>query len=134
MIIVGDKITKINAVRGDLPRGVGIESKPEIVGVAKKELFSAGEKKEGVSIEYIYTSSYGKKTSIEIEGSLFVVGEDKALKDLIKNYKKNKKLDDNVAAVVLRRIFEVGMTNSVIISQAMGLPAPIQIPRVVPKK
>ncbi len=133
MIIVGDKITKINAVRGELPRGIGIESKPDIVGVSKKELFSAGEKKSGASIDYIYTTSYGEKTSIEIEGSLFVVGEDKALKDLIKNYKKNKKLDDNIAAIVLRRIFEVGMTNSVVISQAMGLPAPIHIPKVVPK-
>jgi hypothetical protein len=134
MIIVGDKITKINAVRVDLTRGVSIESKPEITGVTKKELFSAGEKKNGASIDYTYTSSYGKESSIAIEGSLFLVGEDKALKDLIKNYKKDKKLDDNVATVVLRRIFEVGMTNSVIISQAMGLPAPIQVPRVVPKK
>ena len=109
----------------------------EIIGmnITKKELFSAGEKKEGASINYTYTSTYGKDdASITIEGSLFLVGDGKALKDLIKNYKKSKKLDDNVAAVVLRRIFEVGMTNSVIISQAMGLPAPIQVPRVVPKK
>ena len=56
------------------------------------------------------------------------------MKYLMMNYKKNKKLDENVGIVVLRRIFEVGMTNSVIISKSMGLPAPIQLPRVVPKK
>jgi len=134
MIIVGDKITKINAVRGEMTRNVSIESKPEIKSVTKKELFSAGEKKEGVSIDYSYTSTYGKETYIEIEGSLFLVGETKKLKELVKNYKKNKKLDENVGIVVLRRIFEVGMTNSVIISKSMGLPAPIQLPRVVPKK
>ena len=134
MIIVGDKVTKINAVRGDLVKGASIESKPEIKSVTKKELFSAGEKKDGVSIDYSYTSTYGKESSIEIEGSLFLVGKTKALKELIKNYKKNKKLDENVALVVLRRIFEVEMTNSVIISKAMGLPAPIQLPRVVQKK
>lgn len=134
MIIVGDKVTKINAVRGDLTKGDGIESKPEIKSVTKKELFSAGEKKDGVSIDYIYTSTYGKESSIEIEGSLFLIGDATNLKELIKNYKKNKKLDENVAIVVLRRIFEVGMTNSVIIAKSMGLPAPIQLPRVVPKK
>ncbi|SVB76901.1 uncharacterized protein METZ01_LOCUS229755 [marine metagenome] len=134
MIIVGDKVTKINAVRGDLIKGTNIESKPEIKSVTKKELFSAGEKKEGVSIDYSYTTAYGKESSIEIEGSLFLVGETKKLKDLIKNFKKNGKLDENVALVILRRIFEVGMTNSVIISKSMGLPAPIQLPRFVPKK
>ena len=59
--------------------------------LTKKELFSAGEKKEGVSIDYSYTSTYGKETYIEIEGSLFLVGETKKLKESLKTLKAKSK-------------------------------------------
>ena len=134
MIIVGDKITKINAIRGELKRGTSIESKPEIKNIYKKDLFSAGEKRDGLTIEYTYSNKYGKTSKIEIEGSLFVVGESKKLKDLEKSWKKNKKMEDGVAVPVLRKIFEVGMTNSVIIAKTLDLPAPIHFPKVVPKE
>ncbi len=124
MIIVGDKITKIVAQRGDKSKIGTIESKPEIKSV----------KTIGLSVEYTYTTSYSKDTSINVEGSLFITGNEDALKTVEKNYKKNKKLDDNVAVAVLRKIFELGMTNSVLISKTLGLPAPIHLPKVVPKE
>lgn len=134
MIIVGDKITKISAQRSDKGSIGKIESKPEIMSVKTKDLFAAGEKKLGLSVEYGYNTSYSKDTNIQLEGSLFITGEEKNLKELEKNFKKNKKLDDNVAVPVLRKIFELGMTNSVLISKTLGLPAPIQLPKVVSKE
>ena len=134
MIIVGDKITKIVAQRGDKSKIGTIESKPEIKSVKTKDLFAAGEKKLGLSVEYTYTTSYSKDTNINVEGSLFITGNEDSLKTVEKNYKKTKKLDDNVAVAVLRKIFELGMTNSVLISKTLGLPAPIHLPKVVPKE
>tara|TARA_B100000287_G_C20227183_1_gene620572 strand:+ start:155 stop:559 length:405 start_codon:yes stop_codon:yes gene_type:complete len=134
MIIVGDKVTKISAKRSDKVEMGKIESKPTVTAVKTKDLFAAGEKKLGLSIEYEYNTSYSKDTNIQLEGSLFITGDEKKLKEVEKNFKKSKKLDNNLAIPVLRRIFELGMTNSVLISKTLGLPAPIQLPKVVSKE
>ena len=92
MIIVGDKITKISAQRSDKGSIGKIESKPEIMSVKTKDLFAAGEKKLGLSVEYGYNTSYSKDTNIQIEGSLFITGEEKNLKELEKILRKIKNL------------------------------------------
>ena len=94
MMIVGDKISKVDAQRGKLEAGIKIETKPEITKVATEELFAAGEKRTGASIEFTVNTSYGKSGHINLEGALFITGDDKELKDLQKGWKKNKKVDD----------------------------------------
>ena len=52
MMIVGDKITKVDAQRGKLEAGIKIETKPEITKVTTEELFAAGEKRTGALVEF----------------------------------------------------------------------------------
>lgn len=133
MMIVGDKITKVDALRGKLERGLKIESKPEITKVTTEELFAAGEKRAGATVDFTFNTSYGKSGHINLEGSLFVTGEEKDLKDLQKAWKKNKKVDDKIAAAFLTRIMEIGLVTAIPLSKTIGLPAPLQLPRVQPK-
>ena len=134
MMIVGDKITKVDAKRGKLKRGIKIETKPEITKISSEEIFAAGEKKEGALVDFNFNISYGKSGHINLEGSLFITGEEKELKLLQKEWKKDKKINDNVFPVLLNRIFEIGLITAIPLSKTLGLPAPLQLPRVQPKQ
>jgi hypothetical protein len=134
MMIVGDKITKVDAQRGKLEAGIKIETKPEITKVTSEDLFAAGEKRTGALVEFKVNTSYGKSGHINLDGGVFITGEDKELKDLQKGWKKNKKLDERIAAVLLTKILEIGLVTSIPLSKTLGLPAPLQLPRVQPKQ
>jgi len=134
MMIVGDKITKVDAQRGKLESGIKIETKPEIIKVATEELFAAGEKRAGALVDFEVNTSYGKSGHINLEGSLFLTGEEKELKDLQKGWKKNKKVDERIASVLLTKILEIGLITAIPLSKTLGLPAPLQLPRVQPKQ
>ena len=134
MMIVGDKITKVDAQRGKLEAGIKIETKPEITKVAAEELFAAGEKRAGALVDFKVNTSYGKSGHINLEGALFLAGDEKELKDLQKSWKKNKKVDEKLAAVLLTKILELGLVTAIPLSKTIGLPAPLQFPRVQPKQ
>ncbi len=130
MMIVGDKITKVDAVRGKLKRGLKIETKPEITKISAEEIFAVGDKRKGALVEFNFNISYENSGHINIEGALFITGEEKELKDLQKAWKKNKKVDDKIFAIFLNRIFEVALVTAIPLSKTLGLPAPLQLPRV----
>ena len=134
MMIVGDKITKVDAQRGKLETGIKIETKPEITKVTAEELFAAGEKRAGALVDFKVNTSYGKSGHINLEGALFLTGDEKELKDLQKSWKKNKKVDEKLAAVLLTKILELGLVTAIPLSKTIGLPAPLQLPRVQPKQ
>ena len=132
MMIVGDKITKVDAVRGKLKRGLKIETKPEIVKISSEEIFAAGDKRKGALVDFNFNISYESAGHINIEGALFVTGEAKDLKSLQKDWKKNKKVYDKIFPVFLNRIFEIGLVTAIPLSKTLGLPVPLQLPRVKP--
>ena len=134
MIIVGEKITKVDAKRGKLKRGLKIETKPEITKISSKEIFAAGEKRNGALIDFNFNISYEKSGHINLKGSLFVTGEDDELKRLQKEWKKDKKINDNIFPALLNRIFELGLITAIPLSKTLGLPVPLQLPRVNTKQ
>ena len=85
-------------------------------------------------VEFKVNTSYGKSGHINLEGGLFITGDDKELKDLQKGWKKNKKVDEGLASVLLTKILGLGLVTSIPLSKTLGLPAPLQLPRVQPKQ
>ena len=134
MMIVGDKITKVDAMRGELKQGIKIETGPEITNVSSEEIFAAGEKRGGALVEFKFNVSYEKAGHINIEGALFLTGEAKELKALQKNWKKDKKIEDKILIPCLNKIFELSLITAIPLSKTLGLPIPLQLPRVKPQQ
>jgi len=137
MQLVGDTIRKIEATRGEkLTRPLQIKTDIQLIDVEQKELFAAGEKKDGAVVSYRFEVEYGSDSGkIMVEGSIFAVGEKKELAKLAKAWnKKTKKLDDDMAIPIINRAMELSYLTVIPVAKELKLPTPIQLPRFMKKK
>lgn len=132
--IVADQITKINAERKPLPKEMTISTNIKIINVEKKTLNLGEEKKPGIDFNFIFTTMYGESGSkIEVEGTIFYLGDKKELDDIEKAWKEKKTLlNEAVALAVNNRALELGLLQSIALAGQLKLPTPIKLPQFVP--
>tara|TARA_Y100000310_G_C20446750_1_gene698782 strand:+ start:130 stop:588 length:459 start_codon:yes stop_codon:yes gene_type:complete len=137
MQLVGDTIRKIEATRGEkLTRPMQIKTDIQLTNVELKELFAAGDKRDGAVVSYRFDVEYGSDSGkIKVEGSVFAVGEKKELTRLTKAWnKKMKKLDDDMAIPIINRAMELSYLTVIPLAKELKLPTPIQLPRFMKKE
>ena len=67
---------------------------------------------------------------IQLEGDLLYLADDKLAKEIEDAWKKNKSLPKEVALVVFNKILHNCNVEALILSRELGLPAPIQLPKI----
>ncbi len=132
-MIVGFGVKFISAERKSIPKGrVDINSSPKILSVTKAKM---GFLKKGnpLKIEFEFTTKYEPKIGeIRIAGNVLYTG--KKMKDVLKTWKKEKKIPREVDREVKNFLFRKCLTIGVNLSENMQLPPPLMFPTVVPKK
>lgn len=133
MPIVGFQIKSIRMDRGEIPKGrIDINSTPSITSVRKSEVgFSNKEDALNIGFEFVtrYEPNIGE---MKIVGNILYLGKD--IKEVIKNWRKEKKLPREIDAEVRNFLFRKCMTIGINLSEEMQLPPPLMFPRVVVKE
>jgi hypothetical protein len=133
MPVIGYAIKSITAERKKEATGqVNINSTQNILNVDSKEINIFG-KQSPLVIQFEFTTAYEPSVgSIKLNGEVFYATDDD--KKVVKDWKKEKKLPENIDLEVKNFLFKKCLSLGLDISEEMQLPAPLIFPMVVPKK
>jgi len=93
----------------------------------------AGNKTKVLSIEFEHKTKYTPiNAKIIISGDILYTDEKQ--KEILKNWEKNKKIDENIGLPLLNYIFKKCMVQSIKIADELQLPPPIKLPEFVKKE
>jgi len=135
MPVIGITTKNIEAKRSqDAFKNVKINNETRLTDVEEKDLAGLG--KKGLVVSYEYRSDYidGSKSfaSIKIGGEVVFIDPNQA--EIIKGWKKDKKLPDKVNVQVINAILRKCVIKALSISEEVGLPPVIRLPFAAAKK
>ncbi len=134
MPIIGLNLTSMNATAEskNITANINVNSTPSIERVEKRELDVPGVK-DILAVGFRFRSQYEPNVGeIAIEGEI-LYQSDKS-KEILGKWKKDRRLDDALAAELLNAIFRKCLTEAIHLSQELRIPPPIQFPVVMPKE
>jgi hypothetical protein len=86
-------------------------------------------------VDYELSQPKGKKLgNIVVVTELFFVDEIKVVKEILSEWKKDKKLSNNVIPSIIRVALEQSMIEAIEQSYKVGLPSPVPLPTVRAKR
>ncbi len=133
MPVIGLNLRKIEASVDDkkpVTGNINVNSSPRIESVEKADISLL---KDVLEIEFSFTSNYEPDIAqMHMEG--VVLYQTDKVNDVLKLWKKEKKLEDGVALDVLNAIFRKCLSRAVDLSEELRLPPPVQFPIVKPKE
>ena len=127
--LVGSRITKIDAERND-----NFDGKLEIkTNIKMPSIEKIKEAKETIKVSYEFEVDYGELGQITIGGILFLAGDSKTIKDILKSQKEKKyETPENIA--ITNVIIQKASIKAFEIEEELNLPIHIQLPTISPKK
>ena len=132
-MIVGFGFTKLSAEKGELAKGkIDINNNVSIKDI-KEDDFSFGKDKKQNVLRFIFefTSKYEPNVgNILFEGELLYMEEPKMAKEILADWKKDKRLSKDLMAGLLNTILTKCNVQALILSQQVNLPSPIPLPKV----
>lgn len=132
MTIVGFDFTKIEAERKGPARGkVNINNNVTIKDVKDQDLNLGKEKKDALKFNFEFTVNYDPDIGkVLLEGEVIYMDEAKKVKEIVDNWKKDKKIEKDISTMVLNTVLTKSNVKALIISQDINLPSPIPLPKV----
>ncbi len=132
MPIIASNFDKFVAERKKpLEPPVKVDSGVKIIDIKKEELNVGGKSESVLKIDYDFTVKYDpKQAEIVIEGHLLYAENSKKIEEILKNWKKTKKFDPDVAQLIMNNILIKCNIKALLLSQEIGLPPHIRLPMV----
>jgi hypothetical protein len=130
-MIVGFNFTSIKGYTKDPSTGnLTINSAPKIVDVEEAKIAGVS---EVLKIKFGFVCEYSPDAAkVELEGNL--LWKDESAKEIMKQWKEDKKVNVKIAAPILNAIFRRCLTKTVGLADELRLPPPVQFPIVVEGK
>ena len=132
MAIVGFGFTRMSVERkGDIKGKIQINNHVSIKEVDTIDLSLGKAKQKGLKVDFEFKSMYEPKVAeIVFEGNVLDIEEEKTVDEVIKGWKKNKKLPDNIMDPIINSILSKCNVQALIMSRDINLPPPIPLPKV----
>ena len=132
MAIVGFEFTKINVNKKEAAKGkVNISNNVGIVDLQKSDLQLGATKQSGIKFVFEYKSAYEPDFAhIELGGIVVYLTDEKDAEKIISDWKKEKKLNKDVAEKIINNILTKCNIQSIILSNTVNLPPPVPMPKV----
>ncbi len=122
-MIVGERILEVSGNRVPKEAIKGLNINIQLDGVEKA--------KDNIEIAYTYIADYKEAVGqIKIKGLLIAKEEDKLAKEIVDKWKKEKKIPDDYATVVLSAVNYSGSANGTLLARVLGLTAPLIPPKI----
>ena len=135
MPIVGFSFNKIDVERKSGVKGkININNNVAIKDVTEKELsFVKGQK--GLEFTFEFSANYEPGLGhISFNGGVIYLGEEKQVNEIMSKWKKDKKVDKVIMTTILNHVLNKCNVQALILSQEIGLPPPIPLPKVEVKQ
>lgn len=118
-----------------MPRGnvnININSTPKIAGIEKKDVNMIG-MDDVISFAFSFETKYEPDIGkIEFTGEVLYQSID--AKNILNKWKKEKKINDDLAVEVLNAVFRKCLSKGIDIAMELRLPPPISFPMVKTKE
>lgn len=131
MAIIGFKFTKMVSEKKAASQGeVNVQISLNIKDVSKADLKITDKKQGGLKYNFEFTATYTPDLgSIVLTGTIVDIQDLKSVQAAIKDWEKNKKLDDKKLLDVYNTALSRCCILAILLSKEMGLPSPIPLPR-----
>jgi hypothetical protein len=129
MPIIGFNLNGIEGKRtkDTISGEISLNSTPKITNV--KEVDLPALKKKALSMEFEFVTSYEPKMAeIKISGNVLYYTENN--EPILSEWKKNKKLPDEVSIEVLNHLFRRCLIKAAVLADELQLPPPVNLPVV----
>lgn len=128
--LAGKKITEISSKILTSANEYEINNTIDLTDVHIVELRVGGTKQKGLNITFTYKANYnqGKVGEIIVKGTIFLIGEEKEVKEFKDNWSNDKKIDPKLRVGILNQAWEISFLEAAELSKKLGLPLPIKIP------
>ena len=132
MSIVGFGFTRMEVTKKEGASGkVNISNNVTVKSVTEKDLSLGKSKENGLVFTFAFMSKYDPDIgSIILEGELIALEDNKKAKEILAEWKKNKKIPKEAMADVLNTVLAKCNIKALILSQEVNLPPPIPLPRI----
>lgn len=131
MPIIGLTFKSMEAKRdkGKVKGEIKVNSVPKITDVREVKVSNLG--KKALALDFEFVTKYKPKIGeARIDGEIVYMA--KKNKDILKKWKKKKKLPENISIEVLNHIFRRCLVKVANLTDDLQLPPPLQMPRVKP--
>ena len=131
-MIVGFGFTKLSAQRTEAAKGkIDINNNVSIKDVEEADISLGKDKQNVARFKFEFTSKYEPSVGdILFEGEILYMDDPKKIKELLSDWKKEKKVPKELMAGLLNTILTKCNIQALILSQEVNLPAPIPLPKV----
>jgi hypothetical protein len=86
---------------------------------------------ENLEITYVYKATYNEGVGeLQIKGVLLAKEDKKRIKQILDTWKKDKRVPEDYAAVVLSAVNYSGSANGTLLAKVLGLTAPLIPPKI----
>lgn len=130
MPVIGINLREIDAKRiEDLVGGIKVNNNTNVKDIKETEIFSINKKGLSISFEYRteYVNEKNKKfAEINIVGDVFFI--DDAQDKILRDWKKDKRIPDDVNIQIINTILRKCVTKALSISEELNLPPPVALP------
>lgn len=136
MPIVGFHLEKTHAERTKkLQKGMKATHNITIISVQNEDIeMGKATKKPGLKFTFEYTVDYQPKIGqVLIEGSVLYLNDEKIVKEIMNEWKKNKNINQEVTAQVLNTAIVRCTIKALNMAQEVNLPPHMPIPTVTPR-
>jgi len=130
MTIVGFNFTRLDAEKKAGVQGkIKVANNINIKDVAEEDLSMGAAKEKGLRFVFHFSSKYDPDMgSIDVEGNVLYLDDEKKIKEIIKSWKKDKKVPEDVMQAILNTILMKCNLEAILLSKEVNLPPPIPMP------
>lgn len=131
MAIVNFTFTNLDVQREPAPKGkVSISSNLAIEKVEPYALNVGKSSQQGCKFIFKQETIYKNLGHIKLNGYVLYLGEEESIKEILEKWKKEKKISKKIFEHVANKVMEKSSIQSIILSDTVGLPPPIQLQRI----
>jgi len=132
MTIVGFIFSNIEVKREGAAKGkINVSNNVAIKEIKETEFPLGKDKQTALKFMFEFSSKYEPNMgSILLAGDLLFIEENSKVKKILEEWKKDKKISPDIMRDILNTILARGNILALILSQEVGLPPPIPLPKV----
>jgi len=134
MAIVGFSFTKIHFERSNkLANKISVSNNVSVTSIEEANILDQSPN-AAIRFKYLFTSKYEPDfAKIEMEGDIVFVEKEDKIKDILKQWKKNKQVDKDIMKDVMNTVLQKCFVQALVIGKDMNLPTIVPLPKLEDK-
>jgi len=135
MPIVGFNFERVHVEKKNLIKGkIQIKSNVSITDVKEEKLPTGKTKMDGLRFNFDFNVDYTPDIgNINLKGHIFFMDDPKVLKDIVKQYKKDKQISPELTATIINAILLKSTAKALNLAQEVNLPPHMHLPQITQK-